>query len=85
MRIHLQNPIDDPLFHFSRAMWDAAAGPNTRHDVTIGDTQAELAAATSRWAETVTGLRDTYTLAAIGAAAGGLTPQRIHQVVRAAS
>ena len=25
MRIHIQNPADDPLFLFSRAMWDAAA------------------------------------------------------------
>ena len=24
MRIHLQNPDDDPLFDFSRVMWDAA-------------------------------------------------------------
>jgi glyoxylate/hydroxypyruvate reductase A len=47
MRIHLQNPIDDPLFHFSRAMWAEAAGRigETGHKVTIGDTQADFAAA----------------------------------------
>ena len=45
MRIHLQNPIDDPLFHFSRAMWDAAAGRTNDHDVTIGSTKADFAAA----------------------------------------
>lgn len=44
MRIHLQNPIDDPLFHFSRAMWDRAAG-QTEHHVTIGSTAAEFAVA----------------------------------------
>jgi phosphoglycerate dehydrogenase-like enzyme len=49
MRIHLQNPADDPLFDFSRAMWDAAAarapdiGPG--HDVSLGATPVELAAA----------------------------------------
>lgn len=47
MRIHLQNPIDDPLFHFSRALWDEAAtsAGETDHAVTIGDTQADFAAA----------------------------------------
>ena len=45
MRIHLQNPIDDPLFHFSQTMWDAAAGPETHHAVSIGSTAADLAAA----------------------------------------
>src|SRR3954453_5690123 len=25
MRIHIQNPVDDPLFLFSRTMWDEAA------------------------------------------------------------
>ena len=44
MRIHLQNSINDPLFHFSRAMWEAAAGP-TEHHVTIGDDKADFAAA----------------------------------------
>lgn len=47
--------------------------------------QADLASATSQWADTVTDLRSRYTLAAIGAAAGGLTPQRIHQVARTAA
>jgi glyoxylate/hydroxypyruvate reductase len=45
MRIHLQNPIDDPLFHFSRAMWDEAAGGETGHVVSIGDDAADFAAA----------------------------------------
>ncbi len=48
MRIHIQNPADDPLFLFSRAMWDAAAAraPDIGggHAVTIGDTEADLAA-----------------------------------------
>ena len=37
MRIHLQNPIDDPLFHFSHAMWEAPG-----HHVTIGSTEADF-------------------------------------------
>jgi phosphoglycerate dehydrogenase-like enzyme len=48
MRIHLQSPTDDPLFDFSRAMWDAAVSrvPDTgAHVVTIGTTSAEFAAA----------------------------------------
>jgi glyoxylate/hydroxypyruvate reductase A len=48
MRIHLQSPVDDPLFDFSRAMWDAAVSraPDTgEHVVTIGGTSAEFAAA----------------------------------------
>ena len=45
MRIHLQNPIDDPLFHFSRAMWDEASGPAIGHAATIGSTQADFDAA----------------------------------------
>jgi glyoxylate/hydroxypyruvate reductase A len=43
MRIHLQNPADDPLFCFSRAMWDAAAAraPDSGvHAVTIGSGSA---------------------------------------------
>ena len=44
MRIHLQNPVADPLFHFSRAMWDEIAEP-TDHHVTIGDTAQDLAMA----------------------------------------
>ncbi len=49
MRIHLQNPANDPLFDFSRAMWDAAAtrapdiGPG--HDVSIGVTPADFVGA----------------------------------------
>src|SRR5580658_262581 len=49
MRIHLQNPNDDPLFDFSRAMWDAAAerAPDTGggNEVSIGRTEADFAAA----------------------------------------
>jgi phosphoglycerate dehydrogenase-like enzyme len=49
MRIHLQNPDDDPLFDFSRAMWDAAArrAPDvgSGHDVSLGGTGADFAAA----------------------------------------
>jgi glyoxylate/hydroxypyruvate reductase len=47
MRIHIQNPADDPLFLFSRAMWDAAASRaadvGTGHEVTIGDDDADFA------------------------------------------
>jgi glyoxylate/hydroxypyruvate reductase len=49
MRIHLQNADDDPLFDFSRAMWDAAAerapGVGGGHEVSIGRTDADFAAA----------------------------------------
>ncbi len=49
MRIHIQNPVNDPLFLFSRAMWEAAAARapdvGTGHNVTIGDTAADFAAA----------------------------------------
>jgi phosphoglycerate dehydrogenase-like enzyme len=49
MRIHLHNPVDDPLFEFSRDMWDAAArrAPDIGfgHQVTIGTTDADFAAA----------------------------------------
>ncbi len=48
MRIHIQNPVDDPLFLFSRAMWDAAAARagdiGAGHQVTLGDTDADFAA-----------------------------------------
>ena len=48
MRIHVQNPVDDPLFLFSRAMWEGAvtrAGAiGEGHEVTIGDTDADFAA-----------------------------------------
>jgi hypothetical protein len=49
MRIHIQNPADDPLLEFSRPLWDAAVerapdiGPG--HSVTIGATAADFAAA----------------------------------------
>ena len=46
MRIHMQNPIDDKLFDFSRAMWEAAAAraPDTGggHTVSIGGTTADF-------------------------------------------
>lgn len=49
VRIHIQNPIDDPLFEFSRAMWEAAAAraPDVGggHDVSIGTTAADFTAA----------------------------------------
>jgi glyoxylate/hydroxypyruvate reductase A len=49
MRIHLQNPDNDPLFDFSRAMWDAAAARcpdiGLGHDVSIGLTHADFLAA----------------------------------------
>jgi glyoxylate/hydroxypyruvate reductase len=48
MRIHIQNPADDPLFLFSRRMWDEAAARapdvGAGHEVTIGDTDADFAA-----------------------------------------
>lgn len=48
MRIHIQNPPNDPLFLFSQAMWDAAAARapdvGAGHTVTIGNTDAEFAA-----------------------------------------
>ena len=47
MRIHLQNPVNDPLFRFSREMWDAAAARagdiGAGHTVSIGDTAQEFA------------------------------------------
>ena len=49
MRIHLQNPDNDPLFDFTRAMWDAAAtqAPDigAGHVVSIGVTPADFVAA----------------------------------------
>lgn len=49
MRIHLQNPDNDPLFDFSRAMWDAAAARapdiSADHTVSIGVTPADFVAA----------------------------------------
>ena len=46
MRIHLQNPIDDPLFDFSAAMWNAAAAraPDIGggHAVSVGRTTADF-------------------------------------------
>ena len=49
MRIHLQNPVDDPLFEFSLAMWhDAAArAPDIGggHAVSLGRSDADFAAA----------------------------------------
>lgn len=49
MRIHLQNPANNPLFDFSRAMWDAAVArapdSGAGHDVSIGVTPADFVAA----------------------------------------
>jgi glyoxylate/hydroxypyruvate reductase A len=49
MRIHLQNPDNDPLFDFSRAMWEAAAARapdiGTGHDISIGVTPADFVGA----------------------------------------
>jgi glyoxylate/hydroxypyruvate reductase A len=49
MRIHLQNPVDDPLFEFSQPMWDAAVAraPDAGggHVVSIGQTAADFASA----------------------------------------
>ena len=36
MRIHLQNPVDDPLFDFSEALWQAAADESTQAFLLIG-------------------------------------------------
>jgi phosphoglycerate dehydrogenase-like enzyme len=48
MRIHIQNPNDDPLFLFSHEQWDAAAaraGDIARgHEVTLGITDDDFAA-----------------------------------------
>jgi glyoxylate/hydroxypyruvate reductase A len=49
MRIHLQNPDNDPLFDFSRRMWDSAAARapdiGLGHEVSVGVTPADLLAA----------------------------------------
>ena len=49
MRIHLQNPDNDPLFDFSRSIWDAAAARapdiGAGHDVSLGVTPAGFRAA----------------------------------------
>lgn len=47
MRIHLQNPADDPLFNFSAPMWDEAAARagEIGHDVTIGSTHSDFVTA----------------------------------------
>src|ERR1700722_9655597 len=48
MRLHIQNPPDDPLFLFSHEQWDAAAaraGDIARgHEVTLGDTDDDFTA-----------------------------------------
>jgi glyoxylate/hydroxypyruvate reductase len=46
MRIHLQNPDGDPLFDFSRPLWDQAAARagESGHEVSIGLTPADFAA-----------------------------------------
>ena len=49
MRIHLQNPDNDPLFDFTRPMWQAALArapdADGEHEVSIGVTQADFVAA----------------------------------------
>ncbi|MGE0223036.1 MAG: D-2-hydroxyacid dehydrogenase [Acetobacteraceae bacterium] len=49
MRIHLQNPVNDPLFDFSQAMWSAAAARapdiGASHHVSVGTSDADFAAA----------------------------------------
>ena len=49
MHIHLQNPDNDPLFDFTRAMWEAAAAQapdiGAGHVVSIGVTPADFVAA----------------------------------------
>ena len=49
MRIHLQNPDNDPLFEFSRTIWDQAAARaadiGKGHTVSIGVTPSDFAAA----------------------------------------
>jgi phosphoglycerate dehydrogenase-like enzyme len=49
MRIHLQNPDNDPLFDFSETMWQAAAARapdiGLGHHVTVGATAADFHAA----------------------------------------
>ncbi|WP_428492704.1 D-2-hydroxyacid dehydrogenase [Rhodopila sp.] len=49
MRIHLQSPDNEPLFEFSRAMWEAAVAraPDVAagHEVSIGTTPADFVAA----------------------------------------
>jgi glyoxylate/hydroxypyruvate reductase A len=48
MRIHIHNPIDDPLFLFDHPMWEAAASRaghiGSGHHVTIGETDDHFAA-----------------------------------------
>ena len=49
MRIHMQNPVNDPLFNFSQEMWDAAAARSPKagagHVVTTGNSSADFAEA----------------------------------------
>lgn len=49
MRIHLQSPDNDPLFDFSRVLWEAAVARSrdigAGHDVSIGATPADFVAA----------------------------------------
>jgi glyoxylate/hydroxypyruvate reductase A len=49
MRIHIHNPTDDPMFEFSRAMWDdaVARAPDIGggHTVSLGDSDTDFAEA----------------------------------------
>src|ERR1700761_782972 len=48
MRIHIHNPVDDPLFLFDRGMWDAACARAGKlgqgHEISIGDTGDDFVA-----------------------------------------
>lgn len=69
MRIHLQSPDNDPLFDFSRTMWDAAAARagdiGTGHHVSIGATPADFTA----------GMREAEALVADASVIQALFPQ----------
>ncbi len=49
MRIHIQNPVDDPLFEFSIPMWEEAVAragaAGQGHQVSLGSDAADFAAA----------------------------------------
>ncbi|MGH7152907.1 MAG: hypothetical protein ACREF3_03175, partial [Acetobacteraceae bacterium] len=52
MRIHIQNPANDPLFGIPRAMWDDAAARagavGVGHQVSFGESAADFASAISQ-------------------------------------
>jgi len=61
MRIHIQNPINDPQFRIPRGMWDAAAtragAAGVGHQVSFGESAADFAAAIGE-AEVLIGDKD---------------------------